>query len=248
VRFVSAIIILFLLSLKVQAANILLIGDSHLCGAFGIPLEKQLTSKGNNVDVFCAELSSASNWVQGVNPPGKLCRTWTSFKKETPCGGDGQIPKIDSVLKRKKYDKAVIALGTNSTWRTQVDDNFKSLAKKIRAKINSCVWIGPPRIRSDQALGFNSQNLEAMDRNLPYFYASLYYAVNKTCTVWDSREATKPTVEGGKTEDGIHRTVAAGEYWSQVAWSEVFNPQRAPASDFEGKILLRPAKKAKKKP
>lgn len=197
------------------AKNILVIGDSHSCGSFGRTLSQELTANGNQVDVFCTVSSSPTHWLKRTNPPGQICQTWSSGQSAKPCREAGKIPSLEEILSQKKYDSAVIALGTNSLYSEKVDATYAELAQKIKEKIKTCLWIGPPHLRPDQAKGFSAQNLTKFENNLPQFYKSLEKAVQSQCHLLSSFDITAAHHPANETTDGVHRGQTAGAEWGK---------------------------------
>lgn len=214
---ISTIFILFISS-ELQAKNILVIGDSHSCGAFGLTLVKKLSAQNDNVEIFCVVSSSPLNWIKGTTPNGQICKFWVTGGNPGACRSDGKVPPLDWILSQKHYDAALIALGTNSLGSPSVDPSYRTMVDKIKAKVSSCLWIGPPHLRPDQAKGFSSQRIEQMEKNLTAFYGSLKSSVEPSCPVIDSLACSEKKAACGETGDGVHRTPAAG-----VAWAENVN-------------------------
>ena len=210
-----------LLSVSVKAENVVIIGDSLSCGPFGNYLVQELASKKTRVTLYCTVSSSASNWLHGTNP-GQPCLTMNSdapsFQK---CGGTGQVPKMDDLIKTHKDSRFILALGTNSLPETNADGAYGALAKAASVNNTSCDWIGPPHMNPPQAKGFSKQHVAMLEKNLPGFYSSLKQKVTPACKLLDSRPMTAHGTPGFQTVDGVHRDSAAGKYWADQVANEI---------------------------
>lgn len=219
---------MLLVSSELQAKDILVIGDSHSCGAFGSTLVNKLSAQNDKVEIFCAVSSSPLNWVKGTTPSGQICKSWVTGGNPSACRSDGNVPSLDWILSQKHYDAAIIALGTNSLGSPSVDPSYRTMVDKIIAKVNSCLWVGPPHLRPDQAKGFSSQRLEQMEKNLTAFYGSLKSSVEQPCPVIDSLACSEKKAACAETVDGVHRTPSSG-----VAWAESVNEKIQPTVKAE---------------
>jgi hypothetical protein len=224
INFIGLILIILVPGFKLSAKNILIIGDSHSCGTFGSTLVKKLSEQNHFVEIFCTVSSSPLNWIQGTTPKGHICRTWVASGIRKSCQNNGNVPKLDWILVNKQYDSVIVALGTNSLGSNSIDPNYKLMVDKIKLSTNSCIWIGPPHLRPDQAQGYSKKSLEQMDENLPSFYKSLGSAIGKTCHVINSLNITKKNELGSKTVDGIHRTSSSGVIWAESILDELTKP------------------------
>jgi len=203
--------------------SIVIVGDSHSCGSFGSELVKSLKKKSYSITLYCAVSSTPTNWVNGTKPSGQVCQTMTSSKPTLQlCSGTGNVPKFATILAAHPTSLFLIAHGTNSLLSTSVDANYKKMAQMISAQKNSCVWVGPPHLRPDQAKGFTPSRLTTMEGNLADFYSSLDKSVSSACELIDSRHFTAKGTAGYSTADGVHRTTAAGIYWADQLVDDVF--------------------------
>jgi hypothetical protein len=72
IRFLSLVLAFgfLVISIQVNAENILIVGDSHSCGDFGKKLVKNLAGNGKNkVVMYCAGGLSTQHWLKGYRPP-----------------------------------------------------------------------------------------------------------------------------------------------------------------------------------
>lgn len=195
-----------------KAEKILIVGDSHSCGAFGATLVKELARKGHKIQLFCTVSSSPTHWLNGSNPKNQVCKTLSSENPTPqPCNREGHVPKIENILIEKSYDSVIVALGTNSLHSSTANSTYQELAEKF-AHVHSCFWIAPPHLRPDQAK--NSSLIASMENNLSSFYTSLEERVFRSCRLINSLKSTDKNAEGGETSDGVHRTSASGKAWA----------------------------------
>jgi hypothetical protein len=204
-----------------KRAPMLIVGDSHSCGAFGAQLLKDLADDGYFVTLYCAVSSSPTNWIKGTTPSGQVCQTMTSSAPTLKlCDGTGKVPKFSTILASHESDTVIIAHGTNSLLSSSVDSNYGKMAALVSER---CVWVGPPHLRPDQAKGFTPDRLKTMEKNLPGFYTSLENSLGSDCGLVDSRSFTTKGSGGGNTSDGVHRTTAAGKYWANQVGGTVLD-------------------------
>lgn len=207
--------LLFLLTLQAHAVkDVLIVGDSLTCGAFGASLAKLVNQGGaRSYKLFCAVSSSASSWITSANPPGQICQTSSDENpKLTPCGGDGKIPAWSTVLSFAG-PHVIIALGTNSLESSVPGDPYQRLIASV-PRTSQLTWIGPPHLRADQARGFSPARLRMLEGNLDGFYANLLKMLPANSLI-DSRPFTVRGIPGGETIDGVHRGDRGGADWAQ---------------------------------
>ena len=199
---------------------ILIVGDSHSCGAFGVQLLMDLADEGYFVTLYCAVSSSPTNWVNGTTTSGQVCQTMTSRNPTLKlCGGTGKVPKFSTIMASHESDLVVIAHGTNSLLSPTADSKYGKMAQAAGA---NCLWVGPPHLRPDQAKGFTPDRLKKMEKNLSGFYTSLKAGIGD-CALIDSRSFTIKGATGGNTSDGVHRTTASGKYWADKVGENILN-------------------------
>ncbi|MGZ3726175.1 MAG: hypothetical protein ACXWQQ_10245 [Pseudobdellovibrio sp.] len=216
--------ILFFLTLNSFAKEILVMGDSHSCGAFGRTLVEEL-SKKNNVTLYCAVSSAPNNWILGKNPAGQVCQTMSTGHL-TPEDCDSKMPTLSSLLAEHKESLVVVALGTNSLLSPSADKYYKQFADAIEENGQTCIWIGPPDLNPAESKGFPAGRIASMEENQEAFYSSLDSAVSGACKAINSRKYTdtsKEGQEGHHTVDGVHRTPASGKYWGSKVAQEILN-------------------------
>ena len=206
---------IFLFASSGRAEHMLVLGDSQGCGAFGQNFVKNLSSQGHNVTLYCMPSSTPKNWLRQTLPAGQKCKVLTSkdsaFKL---CGGDGNPPSIDELLKNPKVNRVIVELGGNSLASPRPDSSYVDLAQKIFKSEKSCDWLGPAWRQPEKSKS-NKDNLERSNQNIPLFVKTLARQIGPYCTFIDSKDATGPGELGNETVDGVHRTETAGKIWAQ---------------------------------
>ncbi len=232
---IATLILLFFNSLR--AEQIVLIGDSHLCGAFGKSLFQNLSKTYDEVSLYCAVSSAPEHWLKGSNPIGQICSQMTTKDSNlSPCIDSGRVPKLEQILTQYPRAKFVVALGTNSLLSPEVSAEYNKLALKITESGNACFWIGPPHLNPSQSKGFPAGRIATEEKNLNDFYESLMKAIGTKCKQIDSRDSTSVNTAGNQTVDGVHRTKEAAEYWAVALKSEFSNSD--PINQIDIKKLL----------
>jgi len=239
----SASFALLVQSSTAHAKDVVLIGDSHSCGAFGRALFERLTAKGDRATLYCTESSAPEHWLAGRSPQDRVCQKMTSPSKTfQSCLENGGVPNLETILKSHRGSKFVIALGTNSLGSSRADESYRKMSEAVRAVAESCVWIGPPHLNPAQAavskklkgldreraLARQKLRLTAMESHVNGFFTSMSGTVGAFCDVVDSRDATFASSLGGVTADGDHRGVDAGNYWATQISDDVARKLAAP--------------------
>lgn len=208
-------------------ARTLIVGDSHTCGSFGRNLGTEVAKK-DGVVIYCAVSSHAGHWLNGATPSGQSCFRLESpgFAKK-PCGGNGQVPKLQTILEREKPTAVVMALGTNSLGSATAGPENAKLAELLNG--TDCRWVGPPHLNAGEAKGFSPDRLAQMDANVNGYYRSLSGRVSSQCRLVDSRPSTRPGQPGNRTTDGVHRGDDAGRAWALALTARLNDATTAPS-------------------
>lgn len=214
--------ILALISLNLFASEVLLIGDSLTCGAFGKQLTK-LISEGQSapartITTYCAVSSRPTHWLQGKIPAGQTCQTM-STRELSPrnCGTRAKMPTFLELINQNRPMTVIIALGTNSLDSSRPSADYSKIIAQI-PNGTKLLWIGPPHLRPDQARGFSMARLRSLESNLDGFYTNLKIILNDSPLI-DSRPLTSRGSIGGETVDGVHRGTNAGTAWANSIMS-----------------------------
>lgn len=217
------LVALFLLTAPAlaSAAEVLIVGDSHTCGAFGPELARLRAKSGDRVTLYCASSSAPRHWVNAPESEGLRCLTSVNGASLAKCSGTGALPPLATLFEQDKYEEIVVALGTNSLAKPAATPDYLVMAKAAAKSGARCRWIGPPHLRPDQAKGFNPKSLKKLEGNLDSFYESLVADLGGECTIIDSRPVSKLGAPAGATSDGVHRGVAAGKAWANALASEI---------------------------
>lgn len=138
-----------------KGKSILLIGDSHTAGFFGMALDQSLRKLSDKVTSIGSCGSSPSNWTQSDS---KFQQTNCGFWKKN---SEGKItssqkhttPSFSEALKETQPDVTIIALGTNMlSSPSDIKRELKfieAMLKKTRESRSQCIWIGPPNLAKD---------------------------------------------------------------------------------------------------
>ena len=222
------LLISVLFSTSAWSSDILIIGDSHSCGAFGSELVKNFSKLSEKVYLYCAVSSAPVHWLKAQNPAGQKCQTLSKNNLELSlCNHTGQMISVADLLNLYPNFHVVIALGTNSLLSPTADATYKQLASEIKNDRRNCIWIGPPHLNPSQSKGYPAGRLATLEKNLDTFYPSLKNSVSTSCTLIDSREFTGEGSRGYSTVDGVHRTDSSGVYWSDQVFQKMSLPNSA---------------------
>lgn len=216
-----AILLLLTAPALASAAEVLIVGDSHTCGAFGPELARLRAEAGDRVTLYCASSSAPRHWVNAPNSEGLRCLTSVNGASLVKCSGTGALPPLATLFAADKYQEIVVALGTNSLAKPAVTPDYLVMAQAATRSGARCRWIGPPHLRPDQAKGFSPKSLKKLEGNLDSFYDSLQSELGGECTIIDSRPVSKLGAPAGATTDGVHRGVAAGKAWANALAGEI---------------------------
>lgn len=211
------LIALTLISFNALATEVLFVGDSLTCGAFGqgltrlIAQEKEFPSR--EITTYCAVSSRPEHWIDGKIPAGQTCQTMsTSQLVFRNCGANGRMPTFAELLNVNRPMIVIIALGTNSLESSHPSIGYSKMIGLI-PNGTKLIWIGPPHLRPEQARGFSTARLKALEANLEGFYTNLKNIL-KDAPLLDSRPFTIRGTSGGETVDGVHRGTLAGHAWA----------------------------------
>lgn len=210
----KSFVFLLLFSLSARA-DVLFIGDSLTCGAFGQQLTRLIAQAGHPVTMYCAVSSRVEHWMRGSIPSGQICQTMSSSDlKLRACSGTDSMNALAALIDRHAPSVVLVALGTNSLEETRLSAAHRQL-KELVTPTHSLVWIGPPHLRADQARGFSPARIARLETNLAGFYTGLGDLLTDS-PLLDSRPLTTADLPAGDTYDGVHRGEAAGTAWAEA--------------------------------
>jgi len=211
-----------LFCLKVQAADMFLIGDSHSVLDFGATLEKEL-----QLQRYAVSAAEAADWNLPVLCPDlTTCRLKWSYAIPIKGKIDGLIPGdfggIDSLLKKYVGATVIVALGTNDAnihCHQPAAESMKAI-KKLLGKIETreCYWVGPP-------VYLDGLVIEKCGKDYDPFVSTLKKTVEASrCKFIDSRQIKNPAT--GKPvvadhPDKIHFEAPLGTVWGQAVSAEI---------------------------
>ena len=191
-------------------ASILLLGDSHTHGTYGQALERRLKAAGWDV--------TRVGWV------GARADSYLTGKEKTKLGGTGSW----AAAKSRRYDVAVVTLGTNDAAAlpgggsaAKAAQTIKRLANEVQA--GETWYVGPPSFEPGIARSYSkvfaTDDLNARSARLWTAAAPLF-----THTV-DPRAATQPFV----SSKDIHFGPQGGAAWAKLVFAAVnHKPAAAP--------------------
>lgn len=189
------------------------------------------------------KMKKATSYYACETCKGSDCADWytardpsdANFKQSCGSKQSGKGPKLSDILQQSPhFDSIIVALGTNSiSFGSRIDASYTQMLALIQSdKINSCLWIGPPRFDTTKDPDHVSKNkkpvTQIMEDRLGPFYASLSHALQKgNCNLIDSREASVIASTADTISDGIHRTASAGERWADRLAPSLETPAEA---------------------
>jgi hypothetical protein len=175
--------------------NILIVGDSHSAGTFGMTLDRLFRK-------------SSGNQVRTVASCGSIIRWWYTGQA-TPCGfleipengariqsARSGTPLIQKILASKRPEVVIVELGANYLIgypEAALRNDVTRLLGDIQKSNARCIWVGPPHMRR-------------WDRELDHWVPLLRSLVEKSCLWIDSRSFTRYPETGG---DGVHYEAAS---------------------------------------
>ncbi len=181
---------------ETQERRVLIIGDSHSVGIFGMELD-QLFRKSSNIKVATyASCGSVAGWFFSGKPT-KCGYFYKDSAGITESGTSAATPLVESIIKEFKPDYLVVELGGNY-WgysSTFSRSDMAKLADLARDYSLPCLWAGAPDARKKT----NDEQQRTYD--------DLEVSITHACTLFDSRKVTQYPATGG---DGIH-------YWGNEA-------------------------------
>jgi len=205
-------LILLLISVNLQAATVLFVGDSHSVGPFGWTFDQNLRDEGHQVASYASCGSIPKWWFSGQKTTcGFLSRDLHGKKNQL---NQNPTPLIDTLLSDIKPDVVVMEFGGN--YLNIPSDEFvkkdiRLFIAKIKASGAACFWITNPDTRNNRAV-------------IPRVLALIKEAVGTDCPIFESQLVTKYPATGG---DGIHYWNTLGtpiaKSWADIAFEAFKN-------------------------
>jgi lysophospholipase L1-like esterase len=186
--------------------SVLLLGDSHTFGPYGQELERLFKADGWTVTRVGWVGARADNYLKGTH-------------EKIGLGGTGDW----SSAKGRRYDVAVVTLGTNDAALLPAGGDAAPAAAKILELVNgldagATWWVGPPAFEAGIAKSYNkafkTDDLNARADRLwkagsPLFSRAI-----------DPRAATRPFV----SSSDIHFSPKGGKAWARSVFDAVSSP------------------------
>lgn len=191
--------------------RILVLGDSHTVGSYGITLENLLRDAGS--DVTRVGVVGAAAYHYNTGKHSRLTY--------------GRVGDFDAAIGRP-YDLAIVSLGTNDVtgWSAaEAARQIRTLIDRINATTK--VWVGAPSFSDTAASSYNPdyarKNLNARAQEL-WVELSPVYGANAI----DPRNATASYVQ----QKDIHFGPKGGKAWAEYVFASLPKP---PASQDRNK-------------
>lgn len=132
------------------------------------------------------------------------------------------IPRLETILKLKSFDRVILALGTNSLADSSTNKYYSQLLDQISENGGAkCDWIGPPHYDVKKAFG-RHKDAATYERHLNDFYTSLEHTIKNKCALHDSRDFTANPAPDDTFFDGLHRTKKSCEKWTKGTFNQLF--------------------------
>ncbi len=207
--FIQLCAISILASPVARAERILVLGDSHSCGTFGVQLVKDLAKPGNDVALYCAVGRTAYHFVTGKAMAS--CKMFTDRNlTQKPCGAR----RIDDILKTEKPTRVIPAFGSNDLGKYWLS-SFAKLAIKIYDTGAACHWVGPPIFNWDK--GVCKSKYAKFKNDPPEIIAAIQSGTAGICSFHDSFNYT----DIHTTPDCIHRSGQPAIKWANGISAEI---------------------------
>lgn len=166
--------------------RVLLLGDSHTVGPFGVTLDGLMRQSYGTENVAAYAVCGASLrwWQLASRPKLGIChflRPTGSTAKPGNGAYPAEPPKLDQILAFKP-NVAIIALGSNPDGPS-MDDTIK-VASSLLGLLPAggrCFWVGPPPMPSQ------AQRVDLFYQVFP----EMLRLSGRTCTLLDSRDFLK---------------------------------------------------------
>jgi len=186
-KYNSLMFLTLLLSFSLQAAQVLVIGDSHTVGPFGWSLDENLRREGFEVATYGSCGSIAAWWMNGgvESKCGYFARNLEGARIELKV-----TPKLELLLSQGDFDAVVLQFGGNYVHYSDEfilkDVNF--VVDYLQEKSLKCFWVSNPDGRSNRHLSPRILKLltEALANRCPLFNSHLVNKLSASWRRWDS--------------------------------------------------------------
>lgn len=214
------------------AADTLVIGDSHVAGAFGENLHKELLQQTkSSVRTIGLAGASATSFIS-VNPKQRtLSFGYADRKNENEIikkGGEAATaPELKSLILENKPQRIIIELGDNFADYKNPNKNSDTLAEQqVKAILNvlkneksdaACYWITPTWTDKPKSSPYQKSN-----QRLSELIQIIKKTAEPRCKVIDSMQdlgLTQSNIQ--TTNDGLHFNSANGQKWAKAAAAKI---------------------------
>ncbi len=240
----SALIVFFMCLPVFANVETLILGDSHVVGAFGENMHKIFREKTKE-DTRTVGLAGASpsNFVATTEKQRTLSYGFADRNNENERlvkgGNPGTLPELGPLLEKENPNRIIIELGDNFADYKSPSANSDATAKKqvqmLLAAIDKhnpktpCYWVTPTWTDKSGSKPYQKTNERLL---------SLISIIKKTaaprCTVIDSAEGigiSKTDIKTGS--DGLHFDGVNGKKWAEAAAKKIFEIEKAKSSEIK---------------
>jgi hypothetical protein len=200
------ILFTLLMSFNLQAATVLVMGDSHTVGPFGASFDQFLRDGGHQVATYGSCGSVAKWWTNGQKTAcGFFSR---DLKGSTTRLNSAATPLVSKLLSDIRPDVVAIEFGGNYRNLTAefTKQDLRNLIATVKASGAKCFFITNPDTRNYRS-------------EIPRLSATLKEAVGDSCPIFESYLVTKYPATGG---DGVHYSTVQGtpiaKEWAKKAF------------------------------
>lgn len=205
------------------AEEILLVGDSHLQGAFGATLESELVRAQHKVRRVSGCGISAVHLVHPVPVP---CAAAPSPSSNATFVDRGEAMP-DLAQAARGANLVVVNLGTNQYLSRNLDSYVGTIAAKAKSGGARCQWVGPPDLGTEEL----RERMRAIDAELSRITAK------HGCAYVSSLKLTRYPERQGL--DGVHYPNPEASRWAEAVAAELGGRKSASVLRLDAAMYLR---------
>ena len=192
--------------------RVLVIGDSHSVGPFGMTLDALLRKNSFSIYTAASCGSTLQNWMTGKE-------TTCGFFSKDLRGGvkqykTGPTPVFKTIFKQVQPQILLIQMGANYQYYnspSEIRVEIKKFLEKYTSQVEKCIWVTHP----------DSRKYPEQKNQLATLIDEV---VSPYCEVFHSYKVTAYPFTGG---DGIHYSFSMGipiaENWAKLVSKQFFN-------------------------
>ena len=223
VRFLAIAFLAPALSFAGSPSRILIVGDSHTAGPFGLGLLSALDSQPNLETALYASCGSRAEHWTGTPYSNRICSREKDYSQAKPVdfgAKDGSRPmkSLSALVSAGKPDVVVLALGTNSL-PTDREASLDRAKKEVVRAIESaksrgarCIWVGPP-----------NEPTERFPKSVQDCFSSMLRTTVEAngCRFVDSRDFTNAADTALDRSSHLHYYGRAGTKWGEAVGGKI---------------------------